>query len=163
MVARYLAVVTFSLGVVGGVQFIASTGALPRSCRSSPAVLSSPTSEFDQERGAELADWKARRARYVVFADILEKRLLGGTIRLFEATERLFFFCVENYPEHLDFLTLIETGRNIKTRIANNLVRGFRCAQAERFGGSAMDGIVERLERELGELPYEEQLAGRLE
>jgi hypothetical protein len=163
MVARYLSVVALSFGVIGSVRFIATTSAPPRSSISSPAALSSSTNEFDQERGAALVDQKFRRERYVTLVDRLEKGLLQGTICLREATERLFYYCVENYPEIIDFMVLAETGKNIKTRIARSFLRGFHIAQAERYGGSAMDDIVERLERELGDLPYEQEQAGRLE
>jgi hypothetical protein len=119
-------------------------------------------SESERERHAELADLQSRRDRFVAIADMLDKELHRGAISLCEATERLFFYCVQNYPEHLDNVALAEMGRNIKTRLARNLLRAFEGDQGPGIT-AAVDEAAVRLEREMRELRFEEESAGRIE
>jgi hypothetical protein len=161
MLCRYLAVTTVLLVVVVGARF--NPHAADR--RERPIFMAEQPSTMtgtDRERYEQLVDLRARRDEYSKIDDLLTKELARGAINLREATERMFYYCIQNYPEHLEYVSVAETGQNIKTRLARNFLGGFQTAQNDG-AKSGIDEIVVRLDRELRELPYEEESADRLE
>lgn len=161
MFRRYLAVTAGSMALIVGVQFYPQ-GEKRRQRAVFPEEQPSTMTATERERYEQLVDMRARRDGYAKIADLLTRELARGAIDLREATERLFYYCVQNYPEHLEYVLLAETGQNIKTRLARNLLRAFHSAQ-EDGDGFGIDEIVVRLDRELCDLPYEEEKAGRLQ
>jgi hypothetical protein len=161
MFSRCLAMTTLSIVAIGGVRYFPGSIEMPKQARMS---LQQPSPMGgDQERYAQLADLHSRRDVYATVAALLENGLVRGTIDLGEATDRLFYFCVQNYPEHLEFVLMVETGQNIKTRLARNLMGTCQLALEDGRGGSCVDEIIARLNRELRDLTYEDEESGRLE
>jgi hypothetical protein len=115
------------------------------------SLRSSPQADSDSDR--ELDDQLQRRHRFADFTQRLTIALADGTISLREATERLFYFCLEAHPRYLDNVWEIESGQHVKTKIAQNLVRWARSAD----NSTKQDAMLARLEHELRELPYDDE------
>jgi hypothetical protein len=161
MFRRYLAVTSVSMVVVAGVRF--SPHMIERRERAIGAKEQpSTTIEADHERYERLADLQTRRDGYARIAELLTKELARGAIDLREATDRLFYYSIQNYPEHLENVSLAEQGQNVKTCLARHLVRELLWAREDGWGGPDVDAVVVRLNREFQELPYEDERAGRL-
>jgi hypothetical protein len=162
MFRRYLAVTAVSMVVVVGARL--STGLVERR---EPAIVVeeqlSTMSEADRERCERLADLQTRRDGYAQIAELLTKELARGAINLREATDRLFYYSIQNYPEHLGNVAVAEPRQNIKTCLARHLLRQFLWAREDGLGGPDVEAVVARLNREFRELPYEEERIGRLQ
>lgn len=161
MFSRYLAVAVLSTIVVFGARYY------PRPLECSAQALFEPQepaamSPAERDRHEHLVDVGSRRGSFAELTESLTGQLTSGTIGLREATERLFYYCVQNYPEHLEHVALAETGQNIKTMLAANLLRSFRSAREHGCGVTPNDELLARLDRELRELPYEAEAAGRI-
>jgi hypothetical protein len=162
MFSRFLAVSALSLALVGGAQYCRSrpAGAAGKAMISEEELFAQ--SDYDHERRQELCELRSRRYAFVHFLNRLSAELGRGEVALAEATERIFYFCLQNYPEHLENVNHAEEGRNIKTKIARSLLRGFDIA--DKTTGTANDkATLARLEQEIRALTYEEESAGLID
>lgn len=151
MFSRCLAVTALSIAAIAGVRSYRNAVDPPgRPWAVIEADLASPMDPADRERYEELCDTARRRGAYAKFAEQLTLELGNGTIKLREATDALFYFCVQNYPEQLEHARFAGHSLSIKTKIARNLVETSDPA-------STSPPVAARLERELRELPYEEE------
>jgi hypothetical protein len=164
MFSRYLAATALSIAVIAGVRSYLSAIDPPRHTQAIPeAEMPANMGQAERERFEDLRDVARRRGEYAKFAEALTLELERGTIGLREATERIFYFCIQNYPEHLDHAGFAEEGLNIKTKIARNLVRTPGPISAIPAAAARTEDVTARLERELRELPYEEESGAPLE
>jgi hypothetical protein len=113
------------------------------------------TLEESAVRLCEMNQQAERRGVFIQFADRVGGELMRGEVGLATATERLFYFCLQNYPEYMENIWTVEPGRNIKTKIANNLVRTLVKAEEPPNPSAERAALLGRLDRELRELPYE--------
>jgi hypothetical protein len=164
MFSRFLAASALSIVAIAGVRYYCDASAAPRQQQ---AIFpeDQPTSMTGPERARceQLLDSSQRRGAYAQLAEHLAHALEAGTMGLGDATERLFYFCLQNYPEHLEHVAFAEQGEHIKTKLARNLVRAFPTPQAGGAANAAQAEVAVRLDRELHELPYEADSSGRVE
>jgi hypothetical protein len=161
MFSRYLAVTALS---IAGIRSYRNAVEPPRRpWVMLEAELPSTMDPANLERYEELRDLARRREAYAKFADQLTLELGNGTIRLREATDALFYFCIQNYPEQLEHARFAGQGLNIKTHIARNLAETSGPASASGPGDAGNEDVAARLERELSELPYEAESSTPLE
>lgn len=122
-----------------------------------PAVVEA---RVDQQAGVpeetrrawrELEDQSQRRNRFRQFESRLMQALVQREISLRDATERLFYYCLEHYPEHLENVNHAEPGHHIKMKLAQNMVRSLEVRQETAGGDSA---TVAYFQCEMGALPY---------
>jgi hypothetical protein len=104
-----------------------------------------------------IEDFSSRRGAYVRFAERLLEQLTRGETSLRDATERLFYYCLEQYPEYLEFTDLAATDCNIKTKLARNLISSIRAQKGLTERDPTFDEAVTRLEHELAALPFEDE------
>jgi len=164
MLSRFMAVSALSIVAIAGARYYHAASAPPERPQTAlPEDQPAPMEGTERERHEQLSDLALRRGAYARLADQLGHELEGGTMALGDATERLFYFCLQNYPEHLQFVACIEPGEHIKTKLARNLTRPFSMPRAEGDAGSPTTEIAARLDRELRALPYEAESSGGLE
>jgi hypothetical protein len=166
MFSRYLAVTALSIAAIAGVRSYRNAAEPPRrSWAMLEAELPSTMDPANLERYRELQDLARRREAYATFAEQLTLELANGTIKLREATDALFYFCIQNYPEQLEHARFAEDDLtlNIKIKIARNLVRSTWPPSVSGPGDAQIEEAAARLERELCELPYETECSTPLE
>jgi hypothetical protein len=86
-----------------------------------------------------LNDQSARRARFAQFADQLTSKMADGQISMREATERVFYYCLQQYPEHLENVLTVAPGKDVKIALADNLVASLEAYRIQSVRGSATD------------------------
>jgi hypothetical protein len=154
MLSRFIAVTAFSVATVLGVHLYRTWSAPAPTGRDITAVGEdlSVMDEVNRERAQQLHDtWR----RWLAFNQLTVKltaELARGETGLHDATNRLFYYCLQNYPEHLECVMYAERGRSIKMSIAHNLVRPFRAPRVPEYEGPGMAEAAARLEQELLEL-----------
>ncbi len=96
----------------------------------------------------ELDDQAERRKHFVQFEQALCQQFERQEISLGEWVDRLFYYSLNHYPEHLEHVAMAERGATIKVKLAENLLRGFRVSEAVT-NGQAYAPIIARVEGEL--------------
>jgi hypothetical protein len=161
MFSRYLAVTAVSIAAIAGFRSYRNAVEQPPRPRAAlEAELPETMEPADRERYEELRDRSRRRDEYAKFAEQLTLELEHGTIKLREATDALFYFCIQNYPEQLEHARFAEEGLHIKTKIARSFMRS---SWTDPPSGAGIEDVVARLHGELGELRYEEESSTPLE
>jgi hypothetical protein len=159
MLSRYLVAGTVSIVVLAGVQYYQNTDA-PAPNMVQVRVDQVPGAPEEQSRTWREFDERAQRrdgfARYD--AHLLQELMLKRTT-LRDATERIFYYCLQHYPEHLENVHHAEQAQHIKMKLARNLLRGLQVRQETQGGDPA---VVASLECELRVLPYEPDGAAEL-
>src|SRR6202035_3491559 len=106
MLSRFIAVSTLSMVAIAGVRYYGNASASPQGQQAVfPADPPAAMDECERERYEQLQDRARRRGVYAQLAAKLTHELEAGTMLLSDATERTFYFCLQNYPEHLEFVT----------------------------------------------------------
>jgi hypothetical protein len=76
----------------------------------------------ERERRAVLDDLAVRQAAFSRFAERVLAALRAGDIDLEDATDRVYFYALHNYPELLASLADARPSLNVKAAIARNLM-----------------------------------------
>jgi hypothetical protein len=163
MFSRCLAVGSLSLALVGGAQFYPDRWADRSESLTVRGEDVAAQSGYDGERRQALIDLRCRRDAFAQFLARLGGELTRGETRLGEATERLFYYCLQNYPEHLENVSHAEQGRHIKTRLARSILRGLGAVQFQPDVPPNHGEVLARLEQEVSEVTYDKDPDGRAE
>jgi hypothetical protein len=126
----------------------------PARCADSPApVNESWEPAADQpDREIWLDDLRQRRNTFSQLADRVTDELMLGEIDLRAAVDRILYFCLQNYPEHLHHVTDVEPGADIRIKLAHSLVRAVRCRLEERHPELDPRPVLARIKRELHDI-----------
>jgi hypothetical protein len=122
MCRHVAAVVGLCLVFSGGVE--AWRMARPAPARRMTAVL--VQGDPNDPRGREVDDLRNRRDRFELALQRVTDELGQRRTNLAEATDYLFFFCVQSYPEYLDHLWIMTPGASTRLKLAHNLIACFR-------------------------------------
>jgi hypothetical protein len=157
MLCRLMTVTALSTALIAASQFDrGADGSQVQPAKARIAMLTPTTLEGELARSAEMDEAGARRHVFAAFVARINDELGRGDTSLAAATERLFYYCLQNYPEYFENIWSVEAGAHIKTKIAQNLVRAFQPEEPAQEPRNCREAaIVVRLERELHELPYE--------
>jgi hypothetical protein len=146
---------TLSMMVLIAGTSISSRFTTPDSSASPSAQVDPSALPGEATQRQSLDEQISRRRTFREFLDRLCAALAREETSLREATERLFYYALCCYPEYLEVVWATESGRDIKMKLARNLVRGFRAVIGPAQGVAAC-AIAARLECDLHALPYEE-------
>jgi hypothetical protein len=157
MLCRLMTVTALSTALIAGSQFYRSDdGSQVQPAKAMLATNTPINLEDELARSAEMDQFGARRHAFAAVTARISGELGRGDTSLAAATERLFYYCLQNYPEYFENIWPVEPGAHIKTKIAQNLVRAFRSEEPACEPSAGRDAAIgARLERELHELPYE--------
>jgi hypothetical protein len=86
----------------------------------------------------ELTHQQARRDSFAEFANNLTCAMAHGQTSLHEATDRVFYYCLQQYPEHLENVLAAAPGKDVKIALADNLVAGLEAHQIQSVRSSAI-------------------------
>jgi hypothetical protein len=117
--------------------------------------LMSDAPEAMRQQWSDLVERGRRRDAFSRFDARLQAALLRRETSLRDATEKMYYYCLQHYPEHLDNIFHAERGSHIKMKIAQNILRSLTVRQ-EVMGCD--QSIVAYFECELSTLPYERQI-----
>ncbi len=158
MPIRCLTAAACSMAMLAGVTWYRESDCLPAFAR----VRLDPQGgvpEAEQRTWNLLEDHARRRTAFLQF----ETRLIAGLRRketnLRAVTERLFYYCLQHFPEHLENVCNAERGGHIKTKLAQNILRSVESEQEASGGDPA---IVGYFEGELQAIGCEEHAAATL-
>ncbi len=161
-------VLTFVVGCVGisSFQWFDAPAEVPPGvagglARHFPGLKDEEIAERVTEYGQRLEERRVRRNAFMALTERLLDDLANGRCTLAAATDRQFYYCLEQYPEHLVFVLHVERAKHLKTRVAMNLVRNFEPEDDGCPGGARRAAAFTRMECELAELPYEQDEAAR--
>jgi len=149
MFCRYLSLAIFPVAVVLGGQLY--TGVRNVGC-GTIAERDLVSEESNRETSLWLEDLRSRRNAFAKFATEISDDLASGDVKLIAAVDRMFYYCLQNYPEHLESVSFIAPGRDIKAKLGHNLVWGVRTILGEQPERPQDAELIARLERELHEL-----------
>ena len=109
--------------------------------------------------GRAVDELRNRRDRFDLVMQRVTDDLGQRRTGLAEATDYVFFYCVQFYPEYLDHLWLVEPGASTRLKLAHNLISYFRAElEVSRTAERA------RLLRLIGDLEQQlERFASELE
>ena len=149
MICRYLALAIFPVAFVVGGRFYLGA---PDVAGCTVAERDLVSEESNRETARWLEDLRSRRNAFAKFATEISDDLASGDVKLIAAVDRMFYYCLQNYPEHLESVAFIASGRDIKAKLGHNLVWGVRTILGERAARPQEVELMARLERELNEL-----------
>src|SRR5437763_6579246 len=135
-----------------------------RTAQASPAPAPVPIEsaaggpEARRRRSCELDEQAQRRAGFAAYQERLLTALRDNQATLRDTTERVFYYCVQHYPEHLENVGHAEPAQHIKMKLAQNLVRALQvpCGAPPETPEWCSRAALGRLQQELQALPYEE-------
>jgi hypothetical protein len=153
MFRHYVIPTTVSLGVIAGVLCYRGWSAQPEPRSALVRELVGATEET-RRAWMEMEDQQQRRDEFMRFEGRLIDALEHAEIALRDAVERSFYYCLQNYPEHLLNVNNATGGAHIKAKLALNILRALE-ARTELRGGDP--AVVARVECELAALPYDQR------
>jgi hypothetical protein len=159
MFSRCLTAGIASIGLLVGVEWYRGRDAVPEAGSGFTRVNVDQQPDIPEElrqRWQTLDEQAQRRNAFRLFEARLMAALLHKETSLRDATERMFYYCLEHYPEHLENVSNAERGPHIKTKVAQNIVRYLEMRHATTEGEPDVVGYYSC---ELSALPYEEHTA----
>ena len=153
MFRRYVMPTILSLAVIAGVLCYRGWTAPPQPRGVLVRELVGATEEM-RRAWTEMEDQQQRRDAFVRFEGRLIGALERDEIALRDAVERSFYYCLQNYPEHLLNVNNAAGGVHIKAKLALNILRALE-VRVELSGGDP--AVVAQFHCELAALPYDQQ------
>ncbi len=156
MYRRLLIVAGIGFGLVTAVQ-IGNARRATGPATPAPAVVaeaSEMSEDVIEPTSWDAADIEAVARAHRQFNALFERLAadLGrGNGTLAEAADRLFYYCLVGYPQHLNNIARAESQKDVKAVLAESLVRELRHRRAEA-PGSCADDVLARLGDELRRL-----------
>ena len=153
MLSRYVMLAAFPVALVIGGRFCYRTFDHAAARSDAPACDQRPASEQSLEEISQaLNDLRARRDAFAQLVSRLADELASNKIGLAGARDSVFYFCLQNYPEHLENLAMAEAGADIKLIVARHLVDAVRARVDPPTANAQASERMARVERELREL-----------
>ena len=105
-----------------------------------------------EEETERLQDQRQMRERFVGFSEELIAALIARRMGLIEARERLLFYCLGQYPQHLERVGMFEEGASLREKLARNLLRELQVMERiRRHRGVDFRSLTYQYEQELRE------------
>src|SRR5437868_3544556 len=97
-----------------------------RPARVRPIIDTVAVTDPNDARGQTMDELRKRRDRFDLAMQRVIEDLEQRRSSLAEASDYLFFYCVQFYPEYLEHLWVLEPGAATRVKIAHNLLAYFR-------------------------------------
>jgi hypothetical protein len=155
MLSRCVATSLLCVGTIAGVQWYrCPASAQPVRGWIKATVDPRTAPEAQAREWLYLEDKAQRRERFMHFEEAMLAQLARQEVDLRDTVDRLFYYSLNQYPEHLDNIATVEPGRDIKTKLGQNLLRAIRIAHT--YGEGDFSSVIVRLDSELHELTQTE-------